>query len=166
MKNGRKIANILFLSDFVDQPIPSIVFDWSVYLFQCTFPINAEKESVSWDIPPCAAETLRYRVIYSTIYSTLTQSYFCVNKNSHFRSKKTRTRNSDESTNMSSFNDSGGEDGSDICNIFDLFADSGLSDQSGLSDDRLCFILCFVVAQMVFGKSTVCPVFFSAPPGP
>ena len=48
---------------------------------------------------------------------------------------------------MSSFNDSGGEDGGDICkNIFDLFADSGL-DQSGLSNDRLCFILCFVVAQ-------------------
>ncbi len=60
----------LFLSDFVYKPIPLIVFDWSEYLFQCTFPINAEKESVSWDIPPRVAETLRYRVIYSTIYST------------------------------------------------------------------------------------------------
>jgi hypothetical protein len=53
----------------------------------------------------------------------MTQSYFCVNKNSHFRSKKTRTRTSDESTNMSSFNDSGGEDGGDICNIFDFDED-------------------------------------------
>ena len=64
---------------------------------------------------------------------------------------------------MSSFNDSGGEDGGDICNIFETIADSGLSDQSGLSDDRLCFILCFVVAQNGVWKIYRLSSFFSAP---
>ena len=50
----------------------------------------------------------------------MTQSYFCVNK-------KTRTQTSDESTNMSSFNDSGGEDGGDICNIFDFDEDDDVA---------------------------------------
>jgi hypothetical protein len=63
---------------------------------------------------------------------------------------------------MSSFNDSGGEDGGDICNIFNLFADSG-SDQSGLSDDRLCFILCFVVEQNGVWKIYRLSSFFFAP---
>ena len=54
----------------------------------------------------------------------MTQLYFCAQqKFSFFISKKTRTRTSDEHTNMSSFNDSGGEDGGDICNTFDFESD-------------------------------------------
>jgi hypothetical protein len=45
-----------------------------------------------------------------------------------------------------------------------VFADSGLSDQSGLSDDRLCFILCFVVAQNGVWKIYRLSSFFSSLP--
>ncbi len=72
-----KSPTLIFKQFCRPQPIPLIVFDWCVSLFWCTFPINAVKESASWDIPPRVAETLRYRVIYSTQCDIMTQSYFC-----------------------------------------------------------------------------------------
>ena len=62
---------------------------------------------------------LLYDLLYIIRYHD-TIVLLCLQKHSFQRSKKTRMQTSDESTNMSSFNDSGGEDGGDICNIFDF----------------------------------------------
>ena len=68
---------------------------------------------------------LLYHLLYVIRYHD-TIVLLC-NKNSHFRSKKTRTRTSNESTNITSFNDSGGEDCGDICNIFDFDEDDDVA---------------------------------------
>jgi hypothetical protein len=162
------------LSNFVDQPIPLIVFDWSVYLANVHFPSMLRKK-VCHGTSLHASPKL-YNTVSSTLPSTLLNTISWHNRT--FVSTKTlisdpRKPELELPTRARTFPASTTAVGRTAVTFATsststkTIADSGLSDQSGLSDDRLCFILCFVVAQNgVWKIYRLSSFFFSLPPGP